>query len=75
MSDSNKKHVYRLDRKLNSKWTMEEDRKLLAIVNNLGPKNWKHIATLLGGDRTGNLLNQKFRLHLYQNINKKRFII
>lgn len=48
-----KKYKYRADRHYNSKWTVEEDHNLLMIVNAHGARNWKNIAGILGGNRTG----------------------
>lgn len=57
VSTLTKKHKYRPDRHQNSKWTTEEGHKLLEIVSTHGAKNWKNIACILGGDRTGDCLS------------------
>lgn len=54
--NANKKQKINMDlanSALNPKWTRDEDLELMTIVNTHGPKNWKNIAKIMGGIRTG----------------------
>ena len=53
LGDSNVKKRQRGDRQMNNKWSQDEDTELMNIVHAHGPKNWKNIAKILGGDRNG----------------------
>lgn len=50
-------YKYRDDQQYNSKarWTIQEDHRLLEIVQAHGPKHWKDIANIFGGGRTGKI--------------------
>jgi hypothetical protein len=48
-----KKYKYRVGRNPNVKWSPEEDKNLVEIVQHHGPKNWKNIAKILDTGRTG----------------------
>lgn len=50
-------------------WTEEEDRKVIALVNELGPKKWSKIASHLPG-RIGKQCRERWHNHLNPDINK-----
>jgi ribosome biogenesis protein BMS1 len=56
-NNSNKKQKTSSDNPANPKWTRDEDLELMNIVHAHGPKNWKNIAKIMGGIRTGKLVN------------------
>ena len=53
-------------------WTQEEDKKLIQMVKQLGPKNWSQIALALPG-RIGKQCRERWHNHLNPNINRERW--
>uniref|UniRef100_A0A0D9WM80 Transcription factor MYB98 n=1 Tax=Leersia perrieri TaxID=77586 RepID=A0A0D9WM80_9ORYZ len=50
-------------------WTMEEDRKLVKLVEQFGLRKWSHIAQMLPG-RVGKQCRERWHNHLRPNIKK-----
>lgn len=53
-------------------WTKEEDEKLKALVNQIGPKNWSSIAKHFPG-RIGKQCRERWHNHLNPMINKEKW--
>ena len=53
-------------------WTQEEDEKLKATVERLGPKNWSRIALELPG-RIGKQCRERWHNHLNPKIRKEKW--
>lgn len=53
-------------------WKVEEDKKLMELVNKLGPQNWTRIAEFTPL-RSGKQCRERWHNHLNPNINKKKW--